>query len=213
MISRPVIGILFAACAALAQQARIFGQVVDITGGAIPNATVTLIAGEAIRQTTTDNNGNFQFASVAPRRHELRITSPGFAESRQVVVPAPGADLDLGRFGLAVNQIICFVQVSSELSLQVEKTPLERQIFISGRVAAQSVLGTPVAGATITLRRSGVATATVITGADGTFNFPFVPLSDYEMQIQAKRFRPQTIRLSASSPDKGYVGTIALAAN
>ena len=88
-----------------------------------------------------------------------------------------------------------------------------RQIFISGRVAVRSVFGAPVAGATITLRRSGVATGTVTTDTNGAFSFPFVPLGDYEMQIQARRFRPQTIRLSGTSPDKGYVGTIALAAN
>jgi hypothetical protein len=213
MMTRTVIGALLAACAALAQQTRISGQVVDIAGAAIPKATVTLTAADALRRTTTNDSGLFKFSSVIPQKYELRITSPGFAEGRQVVVAASGTGLDLGRIGLGVGEVICNLPIIPKLPLNFGQTPIERQIFISGQVAAHSIFGTPVANATVTLRRSSVSTATVTTGADGTFNFPFAPVGDYEMQVQAKNFRPQTIRLSATSPDEGYVGTIVLAAN
>jgi hypothetical protein len=56
------------------------GQVVDETGGVLPQATVQLLTvdGTARQSTAADAAGGFRFDAVAPARYELRIACEGF---------------------------------------------------------------------------------------------------------------------------------------
>ena len=79
--------------AALAQasyQAQIRGNVIDATGAAIPNATITIIeSGTNISQTAkTDRSGTYILRALRPSTYSIRAEAPGFAmvEQRGVVL-------------------------------------------------------------------------------------------------------------------------------
>ena len=57
---------------------RLEGRVSDLSGGAIPNATVTLFSDDRVRTTKTDADGEFLFASLPPVTRYLEVSSNGF---------------------------------------------------------------------------------------------------------------------------------------
>lgn len=56
------------------------GAVTDLSGAAIPHASVTLqnAAGGTIATATTDANGQFAWTTIAPGQYELQISATGF---------------------------------------------------------------------------------------------------------------------------------------
>ena len=60
------------------------GTVQDNSGGAVPSATVTLTnADNKVSQTATSNeSGNFRFASLAPGNYQISATAPGFSSNK-----------------------------------------------------------------------------------------------------------------------------------
>src|SRR5947209_3236114 len=98
-IGRSLCVVLFAAlfCAvASAQQSAmgtLRGQVADELGGVIIGATVTATDANGKEKTaTTDNDGNFVIAALAPGKYTLRAVAPGFASYENV-----GVDVQPGR--------------------------------------------------------------------------------------------------------------------
>lgn len=63
-------------------QGRITGTVSDITGAAVPNATVTVTRNDTneVRTATSDSAGAYVFPSLAPARYTVSATAPGFAK-------------------------------------------------------------------------------------------------------------------------------------
>jgi hypothetical protein len=77
------LSLLFALLAAYAfgqANTTLQGTVTDMTGAVVPGATLTLtnVANQATRITTTGENGAYSFAQVQPGLYELRATSDGF---------------------------------------------------------------------------------------------------------------------------------------
>src|SRR5688500_12104917 len=70
----------------------ISGAVIDINGGVIPGATVTLTGDKTAehRSVTTDSDGRFSFAALQPGTYSLRIERQGFQtlEQKSVVLSA-----------------------------------------------------------------------------------------------------------------------------
>lgn len=64
---------------------RITGLVIDPTGAAVPNATVTAteIGTGQKTQVTSAGNGEYSFPSLAPAQYTLLVTAPGFASYTQ----------------------------------------------------------------------------------------------------------------------------------
>jgi hypothetical protein len=98
-IGRSLCVVLFAALfcvAASAQQSAmgtLRGQVADELGGVIIGATVTATDADGKEKTaTTDNDGNFVIAALAPGKYTLRAVAPGFASYENV-----GVDVQPGR--------------------------------------------------------------------------------------------------------------------
>jgi hypothetical protein len=86
--------LLFAAAPASARQATatLRGQVSDDFGGIIVGATVTAVdAAGAERTTTTNGEGSFSIAGLAPGKYTVRAVAGGFALFEQEVEVAPGA--------------------------------------------------------------------------------------------------------------------------
>jgi hypothetical protein len=68
--------------------------VVDAAGGVVPGSMVTLTADDsgAIRQTVTDQTGEFAIRDVAPGRYQLRVELSGFMPwTRSLVLPSDAA--------------------------------------------------------------------------------------------------------------------------
>lgn len=77
--------ILSGSLSAQAFKATVVGQVVDSTGAAVPNATVT-ITQPATNQTqtvTTDGEGNFTISQLDPGSYTLRVEAANFKVSEQ----------------------------------------------------------------------------------------------------------------------------------
>ncbi|QEE30642.1 hypothetical protein FTW19_23215 [Terriglobus albidus] len=65
-------------------QAKVTGVVLDLSGATIPGATITLRQPNTpLRQTKTDNTGNFTLASLPAGKYNLEIAAPGFQTVNQ----------------------------------------------------------------------------------------------------------------------------------
>ncbi len=75
--------------------ASLSGTVVDSSGGAVANATVTVtnLKTGAVQTTTTDDGGRYQLSGLPAGRFEVRVAKPGFArETRARIRLAVGQD-------------------------------------------------------------------------------------------------------------------------
>src|ERR1051325_10118408 len=76
--------LIFAAALVAAQQTRgsLRGLITDELGAAIVGANVTLTdAGGVQKKTTTNGEGVYTFAGLAPGKYTLQAIAPGFAPS------------------------------------------------------------------------------------------------------------------------------------
>ena len=119
-----VLVVALASVVASAQQSAtgsLRGQIMDEFGGVIIGATVTAIDPSGKERTaTTDNDGNFTIAGLAPGKYTLRAVAPGFAlyESADVEV-APGRAAPL-KITLGVSLGKEEVTVASEGPINVD---------------------------------------------------------------------------------------------
>ena len=76
-----------------AQTSTLSGIVADVSGGALPGVSVTLVAdtGTPAQVTTTDGAGRFEFQGVPPGSYRLRTELAGFRTDEQVVSLASGS--------------------------------------------------------------------------------------------------------------------------
>jgi len=76
------------------------GVVLDLSGATISGATVTLRQSNTpLRQTKTDNAGNFTLASLPAGRYNLEIAAPGFRTVKQPL------DLQANDLALLTSQV------------------------------------------------------------------------------------------------------------
>ena len=74
---------------------KLAGTVFDISGAAVPNATITMTnnKAETIEMTTSGAHGNFDFATLAAGEYELKVVKPGFEEYKAPrIIMAPGQE-------------------------------------------------------------------------------------------------------------------------
>ncbi|PYS82814.1 MAG: hypothetical protein DMF67_11560 [Acidobacteria bacterium] len=97
------------------------GQFADEFGGVIVGATVTATDSTGKQKTaTTDNDGNFLLAGLAPGTYTVRAAAPGFAVFEKTDVQiAPGRN-DLGKVTLGVSLQKEEVTVASESAVNVD---------------------------------------------------------------------------------------------
>jgi len=98
----------------------ISGSVVDAQGGAIGDATVTVISRDSNQSssTTTDSDGFFRLSLLPPGKYRLEITKSGF---RKLVFDnvdvSVGADHGMGSLKLEIGEVASTVEVTSALPL------------------------------------------------------------------------------------------------
>ena len=100
--------LVFALCAgaALAQQtgASLRGQVSDEFGGVIVGATVTVTDSTGKSKTaTSDADGNFSLAGLAPGKYSVRAIAPGFALYENGEIDVVAGRNELGKITLGVS--------------------------------------------------------------------------------------------------------------
>ena len=74
---------------------KLTGTVFDISGAAVPNATITVTnnKAETIEMTTSGAHGNFDFAALAAGEYELKVVKLGFEEYKAPrIIVAPGRE-------------------------------------------------------------------------------------------------------------------------
>src|SRR3981081_4406389 len=122
-------------CLPTAQAQVLYGSVVgeatDASGGAVPNAKVTLTSKETglSRDGATDAGGRYSFVNVLPGKYTLKVVAAGFrafAETDFDVSPNTVGRVDAK---LEVGQITDTVTVQGEaVALQTEKADTHSQI-------------------------------------------------------------------------------------
>src|SRR5947209_13939397 len=74
---------------------RIFGTVTDATGGAVPNATVTITDQNkgTTFDTTTNESGNYEKGQLIPGTYSVTVQAPGFnkATAKDITVQVDNA--------------------------------------------------------------------------------------------------------------------------
>ncbi len=112
-----VILLVLAVPARAQDTAVVSGTVLDVSGAAVPGATVTLIdeRTRSSRTVVTDQRGEFTFRAVTPGLYSVKIELSGFRtyERRSNVVEA-SAQLDLGKVRLEVGALTEVVSVVAE---------------------------------------------------------------------------------------------------
>lgn len=123
---------LVASTVALAQPGgRIFGQVSDPTGAALPGAVVVIrnVATQAEFTAQTDETGRYEFASVSIGIYRLKVERPGFSDAtRYITIAEPGEQLE-ANFELSPGSIAEVVTVTaSRGERDVLEVPVRAQV-------------------------------------------------------------------------------------
>jgi hypothetical protein len=114
----------------------ITGTVLDVNGGAVPGAQVTLVAtdGSASRTAMSDDAGQFSFSGLAPGKFKCTVTSTGFEPyvSSEIVL-YPGEKSVLPEFRLSPAATTTNVQVSvSQIEIATEQLQAQEQQRVLG---------------------------------------------------------------------------------
>src|SRR5215213_285004 len=129
-----VISILvIAAALAVAQQARgtLRGLITDELGAAIVGANVTLTDASGVqKKTTTNGEGVYTFAGLAPGKYSLQATAPGFALSETKEVDITGARQSVD---LTLKVTIEEKVTVAETPVSTEATNNANQTVIAGK--------------------------------------------------------------------------------
>lgn len=154
------------------------GKVLDPLGGVVPDANVTLLRqGKESGTTTTDQNGLFVFAGLAPGRYSVRVEAKGFAAQEDppifVTTGAPMAvsvSLRIGSFPQqvvvsATGQEVSATQVGSSVTL-VDRPSLEALHPLTVFESLRAVPGLQV----VQTGQRGGTTALFVRGGESNFN-------------------------------------------
>ena len=97
------------------ENAEVLGTVRDQSGGAVPKATVTLTNQDtAIKvQTSTDDNGNFDFFNVKVGRYSLSVEHAGFSKATTTDVTVNVGARQRVDFAMQVGAVTESVEVTS----------------------------------------------------------------------------------------------------
>src|SRR5437762_1254179 len=138
-----LISLLFTSTQAQLPTATLNGTVTDPQGAAVPNAKISLVSQGtgATRVTTSDTQGFYTFANVAPAEYLVRVESPTFAktEIKDVRLEVGHASTVDVKLALARVGEIVTVQAGE---VQVESTQSE----VQGLVTARTIENIPLNG-------------------------------------------------------------------
>jgi hypothetical protein len=126
----------FAANAQISNAGSISGTVLDINGGVVPGAQITLLALDhpSSRMVLSDDAGGFSFSALAPGRFQFTVTSAGLETySSSEIVLLPDEKLIVPEFKLSPAATTTNVQVSvTQIELATEQLKTQEQQRVLG---------------------------------------------------------------------------------
>ena len=149
--------IVWSATAAAQVGISIQGLVLDGTLAAVPGATVTAtnLATGIARQAVSGEDGRYELAALAPAEaYELRVTQPGFAETRLRLTSLAAGEQRVVDVRMAVAGVAEALDVRPDATLARTPTPA-----LGGTLSAEQVDSLPVNG------RDLISLAYLIPGA------------------------------------------------
>jgi TonB family protein len=125
----------------LGQAGALSGGVYDFSGGAVPEARITVVNNDTgFSQTIASGpDGAFSFSQLAAGRYQVKVTRPGFAAYLRESVPIPST-LDVV---LSLGQISESLVVSGKRTQAVPPNPGPRRVRVGGSVQAAKLLDGP----------------------------------------------------------------------
>ena len=160
------------------------GVVQDPSGAVVPKATVTLVntATQATRSTTTDENGNYRFVSLAPGGYRLTVEASGYAKSQNDITLLTEQNLNVP-VTLKVGAVTEAVNVTSAAPV-VDTADSRNQLTLENSGVAEL----PVAGrnlVTLTTLAPGVSgLGTMGGGQPGRAGTPGSGVDNYSTETQ-----------------------------
>src|SRR5215471_953603 len=192
-LSASILMLVVCVCPAAAQvhTGRIDVSMFDLTGAALPGATVT-ISGPQAETETTDTHGEAHFLNLAPGAYVVRAKLPGFSDylNRNVEVGA-GLSVPL-RISMTVQGVATQVQVTTDMPVvdarkmttSTNLTLSDLQDIPSARdpwVMLQTVPGVIVDRVNVGGAESGQQSSYLAKGAqigDNTWSIDGIPVTD-----------------------------------
>ena len=109
----------------------IVGVVKDQDGAFVIGAGIFLLHQQRaiVSSTTTDAEGKFTLANVAPGNYEIKISHSGFNDQRAAVEVASGASKDMN-LTLHVHSLSAEVTVSAEAGMVVDARTIDQQVNV-----------------------------------------------------------------------------------
>jgi hypothetical protein len=97
MSNMRTLALILAAMPVAAQQtpATLRGVLTDTSGAVIPAATVSLTAGNTRKTATTQTDGSYTFAGLAPGDYAIKVEFPGFETFQKPVTVDAGRNVQL----------------------------------------------------------------------------------------------------------------------
>lgn len=143
------------------------GNVRDVNGLGVPNASVHLVGGSIDEYAQTNSAGHFEFDNLPVGSYNVTVTTNGTIPATQNNVQIQGGDTVTLTFTLQN-------QVGASTIAGVVRNPA----------------GLPIQGATVTIVSAPFNGLKVTTGADGRFLFIGLPTGLYTLQAKADGYQP-----------------------
>jgi hypothetical protein len=128
--------LLSLACAALAQQGSIQGNLTDAAGASVPDATVRALDQDkqvVVRETKSNRDGNFSLTPLLPGNYTIKIEAQGFKgyESSNLKLDQTQI-MNLGVIALEVGAVSESISVESQIPV-VDTATAQRSFVISSK--------------------------------------------------------------------------------
>lgn len=109
------------------------GLVTDTTGALVPGATVEVTGSDGRQQTvTSDGEGRYSFAALAPGDYQMRVSAPGFSSAEGVKLTVAAGRTTSLNVPLKLAMVEQNVEVSASAALDVEPSSNASALTISG---------------------------------------------------------------------------------
>lgn len=156
------------------------GTIVDVTGGVLPGADVTLLSMIA----ETDAAGRFVFAEVLPGTYTLRVQKAGFRTQDFQVRVQGGTIIHLGRIPMQFDVPLCLGSLESR-TIRRRKIHSGAKPVLSGTLLEGKA---PLQSLTVTLHAHGgwAPTKTTLTDDHGKFEFHDLAPGEYDLQVSSR---------------------------